>query len=132
MHLRHYSGGGEVLFHGAGREDLDVRCLEDGRPFIIEAKLPKNRSIDLLGLENDINAEFGDQIHVSDFAFSSKAEVIKIKGDSQFSKKKYCALVYLNEPISIEYFNEKIKQLQSSLFAATKLYDRSHVHFVRE
>lgn len=34
-------------FHGAGREDIDVRMLGNGRPFILELKSPLKRSLDL-------------------------------------------------------------------------------------
>ena len=34
-------GADEVLLHGSGREDIDVRMLGRGRPFILEFKNPK-------------------------------------------------------------------------------------------
>ncbi|GAG61152.1 unnamed protein product, partial [marine sediment metagenome] len=34
-------------FHGAGREDIDVRMLGKGRPFVLELKNPKIRTLDL-------------------------------------------------------------------------------------
>ena len=43
-------------FHGAGREDIDVRMLGNGRPFILELKQPKKRNIDLKKLEEEINS----------------------------------------------------------------------------
>ena len=34
-------------FHGAGREDIDVRMLGNGRPFVLEVKDPaKRKSLD--------------------------------------------------------------------------------------
>jgi len=42
-------------FHGAGREDIDVRMLGTGRPFIIELKNPKIRAIDLHKIEKRVN-----------------------------------------------------------------------------
>ncbi len=34
-------------FHGMGREDIDVRCLGRGRPFVLEVKHPRVRRTDL-------------------------------------------------------------------------------------
>ena len=39
-------GSGEHAFHGMGREDIDVRCLGRGRPFVMEMKKPIKRDID--------------------------------------------------------------------------------------
>src|SRR3989304_6065912 len=45
----------DTAFHGAGREDIDALMLGDGRPFIVEAKKPHRRRIDLKDLESGIN-----------------------------------------------------------------------------
>ena len=44
--------GKNELFHGAGREDIDVKMLGNGRPFVLEIKDPKKRFIDLKHLKN--------------------------------------------------------------------------------
>ena len=41
------TGGEDVAFHAAGREDVDARMLGTGRPFIMEVKKPRRRFIDL-------------------------------------------------------------------------------------
>ena len=38
-------GGVETKFSSAGREDVDVRMLGTGRPFVIEVLNPRTRSI---------------------------------------------------------------------------------------
>ncbi len=50
------TGGEEVLFHGAGREDVDARMLGDGRPFVFEISRPLRRRLNLEELEVAINA----------------------------------------------------------------------------
>ena len=35
-------------FHGAGREDVNVRMLGDGRPFVMEVVAPKVLDVDLV------------------------------------------------------------------------------------
>jgi tRNA pseudouridine synthase 10 len=37
--------------HASGREDVDVRCLGNGRPFVMELAAPKRRAADLRALE---------------------------------------------------------------------------------
>ena len=39
--------------HASGREDVDVRCLGGGRPFVAELSSPKKRSADLRALEKE-------------------------------------------------------------------------------
>ena len=69
----------EHSFHGMGREDIDVRCMGRGRPFVIELKEPKLRSCDYQKLENLINEKAAGAIEVSDLRSSNRSEVVRIK-----------------------------------------------------
>jgi len=51
-------------FHGMGREDIDVHCLGDGRPFVAELKSPLLRTIDLDKLTKKINKAAKGQIEI--------------------------------------------------------------------
>src|SRR5262249_7999548 len=42
-------------FHGAGREDVDVRMLGAGRPFVMELVNPKVLDVDLARVEAEVN-----------------------------------------------------------------------------
>jgi tRNA pseudouridine synthase 10 len=44
----------ETAFHGAGREDVDARCL-DWRPFVIEIVRPKKRAVNLSKIKAGVN-----------------------------------------------------------------------------
>jgi tRNA pseudouridine synthase 10 len=48
--------GGESYLHAAGREDIDVRMLGTGRPFIFEFINPRN-AISCLDMVKDIKFE---------------------------------------------------------------------------
>ncbi|MGA7076891.1 MAG: tRNA pseudouridine(54/55) synthase Pus10, partial [Halobacteriota archaeon] len=48
--------GKDVVFHGAGREDIDARMLGNGRPFVLEVRSPRKRQIDLQQLEHAVNS----------------------------------------------------------------------------
>jgi tRNA pseudouridine synthase 10 len=72
-------------FHGSGREDIDVRMLGTGRPFIIEIHDPNKRNIDLKRIENIVNDSCKNKIKVTHLSFSEKAEINRIK-ETNFSK----------------------------------------------
>jgi len=46
-------GAAGCTLHASGREDVDVRCLGTGRPFVAELASPKKRSADLRALERE-------------------------------------------------------------------------------
>jgi tRNA pseudouridine synthase 10 len=48
--------GRRYTFHGMGREDVDVRCLGGGRPFVVEISSPFVRTVDLEALREEIVA----------------------------------------------------------------------------
>lgn len=45
-HLVEAAGGEEGFFKGCGREDGDVRMLGSGRPFVVEVRRPRRRTLD--------------------------------------------------------------------------------------
>lgn len=47
--------GKECVLHASGREDVDVRSLGNGRPFVMEIKAPKKRGADLRALEKKLS-----------------------------------------------------------------------------
>ena len=47
-------GAAGCTLHASGREDVDVRCLGNGRPFVMELASPKKRSADLHALEHEL------------------------------------------------------------------------------
>jgi len=72
-------GSKEHAFHGMGREDIDVRCLGRGRPFVIEMKRPMKREIDSEMIMKIINEASGGQLEVSDMRPSNRSEVVRVK-----------------------------------------------------
>ena len=66
-------------FHGMGREDIDVRCVGNGRPFVAELKSPNRRTLDLEKLMKQINKAAENKIEVVGLRYSNRAEVSRIK-----------------------------------------------------
>ena len=71
--------GSEEHVHGMGREDIDVRCLGRGRPFVIEMKKPIKRDIDSNMILEAINSSAEGRIEVSDIRPSNRSEVVRVK-----------------------------------------------------
>jgi tRNA pseudouridine synthase 10 len=102
----------DYIFHGAGREDSDVRMLGKGRPFIIEIIQPEIRASDLNLLESEINSNADDKFSVNSLQFVTSKDVAPLKNNSH--DKIYSAIVSCSpEPVlSKLVFGEKIKVLQ--------------------
>jgi len=80
----------DTAFHGAGREDIDALMLGDGRPFVVEAKKPHLRSIDLNALTTEINSVSAGKIEVLGLKFveSETVEQLKsLKADKEYRMK---------------------------------------------
>jgi len=80
-------------FHGAGREDIDARCLA-WRPFVLEILEPKKRDIDAGALAKKVGAG----VKIRNARLSDIAEVRKLK-EARLDKT-YRALVKCSAPIS--------------------------------
>jgi tRNA pseudouridine synthase 10 len=96
------TGGSESKFHGAGREDIDVKMLGTGRPFVLEIKEPQKRDIDLKILEQKINIHAAGKVEVSTLKMVDKARRSQIKTSSTDTYKVYHAKVDLDKEISQE------------------------------
>jgi tRNA pseudouridine synthase 10 len=66
-------------FHGAGREDVDVRMLGQGRPFVIEMVNPKVFEVDLAAVEQEINRRNPGRLEIQGLHWSEKNRVRTIK-----------------------------------------------------
>ncbi len=100
--------GKNHLFHGMGREDIGVRMLGSGRPFILEVTEPFNRNIDLDKLENDINEYTKTKVEVTDLRFSTHREVRSLKAAKP--TKTYKVKISLEKKIN----REKLKDIVST------------------
>ena len=107
------SGGTEAFLHGAGREDLDARCLGQGRTFVLEIKSPKIRHLDLETIQKHINRDNLGVIHVDAMDFTTKRDIARTKQDSENSSKVYHALIYLADFLAKDEFDAKLKQSQT-------------------
>jgi len=104
------TGGEEIAFHGAGREDIDARMLGRGRPFVVEVKKPKRRNIDLNELQETINKRAEGKVEVSSLRFANRDVIRKLKQD-EAAQKLYRAIVEFDKSVS----DEKLALLERTL-----------------
>ena len=69
----------DTSFHGMGREDIDVRCLGTGRPFVIEIKKPKTRLANLEEIQKAVNENTEGKVEINSPRWSTRSEVVKVK-----------------------------------------------------
>lgn len=92
-----------VNFMASGREDVDVRCLGNGRPFVLEisnarkVKLPVEIAADM---ENCIDASAKVSVH--HLQMIKREELGQIKTGEETKKKIYRALCILKRPATVE------------------------------
>ncbi len=104
-----------ALFHGAGREDIDARCLGSGRSFIIEIRNPKIRNVNLIEIAQILNEKNKTKIFVDSLLSTTKKDIADIKRSSEFLRKNYNALVYFAQPISEIEFDDKLQKTEEFL-----------------
>lgn len=108
------------LFHGMGREDIGVRMLGSGRPFILEITEPVYRVIDLKKLHQEINTHTKDRVEVSDLEFTTHRAVRSLKAAKP--SKTYNIKVNLEKKVDIAKLKDVI-----STFSGRTIHQRTPI-----
>jgi tRNA pseudouridine synthase 10 len=87
-------------FHGAGREDVDVRMLGSGRPFVLELVDPRVFQVDLAALEAEVNRRNEGRLVVKGLHWTEKSRIAILKETPH--AKEYEALVELEGEVGHE------------------------------
>jgi tRNA pseudouridine synthase 10 len=103
----------DYSFHGAGREDVDVRMLGRGRPFVMELVRPRKRAIDLEKVQKEINES--EAIDVSDLEMCDRKKLVELKS-TRFSKS-YKATIQLDQPVPEHKLNEVVNSFKGKEIA---------------
>lgn len=109
--LRETRGSG-TAFHGAGREDIDALMLGTGRPFVMEIKEPKIRTLDLGALQREINERAAGKVEICQLQFVRASIVERVKNAE--TEKVYEARVQFAKPVTPERFQKALGRLQST------------------
>jgi len=81
--------------HATGRQDVDVRMLGSGRPFVIELVKPRRRTADLAALEQEINKSQAVAVRQLRLADRQIAREV----DTARADKCYAAVVKCEKPL---------------------------------
>jgi tRNA pseudouridine synthase 10 len=107
--LMRHAEGDEEYFHGMGREDIDALMLGNGRPFVVEVRRPRRRSIDLAAAEEEINASAGGMVEIEGLRPSTRDEVRAIK--SADHPKTYRVRVRFQQDFDDRKLNDIVRVL---------------------
>lgn len=99
--IREYFNGAELVLHAAGREDLDVRTLGNGRPVIIEVKRPmkSDRMVDSLKSAVMCVRSRCVMLRVEEVRLARREEVRELKSATRRQIKLYRALILSDRDI---------------------------------
>jgi tRNA pseudouridine synthase 10 len=78
-------------FHGAGREDVDVRMLGEGRPFVVSAHWARRRSIDGPAVAAAVAERSNGRVLVSGIRIVARGEMSRLT--TEHGEKTYRARV---------------------------------------
>ena len=90
----------DSIFHGAGREDVDVRMLGNGRPFVFELTSPRTNDVDVARLHELFNRRYAGRVEVAPFQVVPRARV-RFWKEACF-EKVYRVLAQSEEPFVAE------------------------------
>ncbi|TMW96275.1 hypothetical protein EJD97_007644 [Solanum chilense] len=96
--------GDNYKFHAAGREDIDVRMLGTGRPFLVEIQNARQVPSEALikEIEKKINSLESQYVRVKNLrAVGSQGWDLMREGEAE-KQKQYAALVWISRPVSDE------------------------------
>ena len=93
------AGTRKAKFHGAGREDVDVRMLGTGRPFVIELEDAKLGAPNLAEVEQLINERNAGRLEVHGLHWTQK-ERVRVLKETEYAKE-YRALVEADGPYDL-------------------------------
>ncbi|EDW75537.2 uncharacterized protein Dwil_GK23763 [Drosophila willistoni] len=94
---------GNITFMSSGREDVDVRCLGNGRPFVLE--IPNALRLSLskqVAYEMEQSVDKSNKVSIRDLQVVPRDQITYIKTGEEQKKKHYRALCALKEPVTLE------------------------------
>ncbi|KAG5484745.1 hypothetical protein LSCM1_06566 [Leishmania martiniquensis] len=89
-------------FHSAGREDVDVRMLGEGRPFVLELVSPIRERFtedDLRRFEASIYASYEGSVEVSELRRTDASITVRLARHSESKVKRYRCVVWSSRAI---------------------------------
>ena len=114
--LKDGAKGKDHKFHGGGREDVDVLTLGRGRPFVVEIREPRLRSLDFKAIVEEINAG-PEAVEVTALQSVEEDAVRAVKQAE--AEKIYRVVVELSRDVKKEDFFTAANELEGEIFQKT-------------
>ncbi|KAL1396871.1 hypothetical protein pipiens_010197 [Culex pipiens pipiens] len=90
-----------LIFSSSGREDVDVRCLGEGRPFVLEIPYAfKDYLKESAAEEMEQAIDASKLISIKDLQMVERDELVHIKQGEEDKRKFYRALCVIDEPVT--------------------------------
>ena len=102
--------GSKFKFHAAGREDIDVLMLGQGRPFVVEIAEPRVRKPNLEEITKSINSDAEGKIEVHELILTNRQQLQRLKEDASSNVKEYEALISIESPVT----NKELKAIEKA------------------
>ncbi|XP_052860530.1 putative tRNA pseudouridine synthase Pus10 [Anopheles cruzii] len=97
----------QLIFSASGREDVDVRCLGEGRPFVMEIpnavcdQLPEDVAV---AMERSVDES--KNVSIKDLQLVKREDLGHIRGTELDKRKFYSALCVTAEPVTKEMISK--------------------------
>lgn len=93
--------GKQCVFISSGREDIDVRMLGKGRPFVLQIPGAKRCSLPIdVAREMQSRVDNSKQVSIQHLQLVKREELVHIKTGEEQKKKLYRALCVLKNPVT--------------------------------
>ena len=102
--------GTQSSFHASGREDIDVRMLGNGRPFVLEITKPRRRFLDLRKLEKEVNRRGRGKVKVVGLKPADRALLRELKRGEAKQKEYHVVMEFENKitPENLRTLKERL------------------------
>jgi tRNA pseudouridine synthase 10 len=107
--------GSRFKFHAAGREDIDVLMIGEGRPFVVEIGEPRIRKPDLTEIARAINISAEGKVEVHSLELTNRHRLQKLKEDATSNIKEYAAIIETAQPVTDNAIKMVISRFQDTL-----------------
>jgi hypothetical protein len=107
-------GGTRCRFHSAGREDVDVRMLGGGRPFLLEVTHPRFSTIpdsEMEALTRAVNSSDSDVV-VTRLSLVDKSAMDSMAAGAENKRKQYAALVHTRRAVTAAELRSKLDSVR--------------------
>lgn len=103
--------GENYFLHGAGREDVDVRMLGNGRQFVVEISNPRTRTFSISQYRKSVNS--GKKISIHNLSITDKKKVVELKASR--NSKSYVARIESSGQIDPERLEKTLESLNGKI-----------------